>query len=138
MSESRSKVFWVAIGLAFVWNLMGVAAFVAEMSITAEMIAAMSQDEQDLRAATPAWVNIAFGVAVIAGALGCLLMLMKKPVAHCILWLSLIGVLAQMSYVFLISKAFEVYGPGPAIMPGLVILVAVLLVWYSKHFQNAA
>ncbi|MFT5573629.1 MAG: hypothetical protein ACI9FR_002564 [Cryomorphaceae bacterium] len=34
MSESRSKVFWVAVGLAFVWNLVGVAAFVAEMSIT--------------------------------------------------------------------------------------------------------
>jgi hypothetical protein len=42
-----------------------------------------------------------------------------------------------MSYVFMISKAFEVYGPGQAIMPGLVILVAVLLVWYSNRFQNA-
>ncbi|MFT5573628.1 MAG: hypothetical protein ACI9FR_002563 [Cryomorphaceae bacterium] len=56
------------------------------------MIAAMSQDELDLRAVTPAWVNIAFEVAVIAGALGCLLMLMKKPVAHYVLCLSLIGV----------------------------------------------
>jgi hypothetical protein len=138
MSESRSTVFWVVVGLAFVWNLMGVAAFFAEMSITPEMIAAMSQDEQDLRAVTPAWVNIAFGVAVIAGTLGCLLMLLKKPVAHYVLWLSLIGVLAQMSYVFLVSKAFEIYGPGQAIMPGLVILVAVLLVWYSKRFQNTA
>lgn len=134
MNDTRSITFWVLISLALVWNLIGVAAFVGEMSITPEMLSSMDSAEQQIRTDTPSWVSIAFGVAVIAGALGCLLMLMKKTAAHYVLWLSLIGVIAQMSYVFFISNALQVYGPGQAAMPAMVIIVAILLVWYSKRF----
>ena len=137
MTDSKtSTLFWVLGGLALIWNLMGVGAFVSQMSMSPETLAALPQSEQDLYAATPSWVNIAFGVAVIAGAVGCVLLLMKKPASHYVLWLSLIGVVVQMSYVFLVSKAFEVYGPGQAVMPIMVIVVAILLVWYSKRFTQ--
>ena len=135
MTDSRTKAFWIIAGLAFVWNLLGLSAFVAEMSITAEMISQMPQAEQALRAATPSWVNIAFGIAVIAGTMGSILLLMKKAVAHAVFWISLLAVIAQMGYVFLLSDALSIYGPESAIMPSMILVVAALLVWYSKRFS---
>jgi len=138
MADSNtSKVFWILGGFALLWNLMGVGAFISQMSMSAQTLAALSQSEQDLYAATPSWVNVAFGVAVIGGAIGCVLLLMKKSASHYVLWLSLIGVLVQMSYVFFVSKAFEIYGPGQAVMPIMVIIVAIVLVWYSKRFTQS-
>lgn len=138
MTDSkRSTAFLIIVGLALAWNLMGVFAFYAQLTMTSEALAALSIAEQEMYAATPAWVNIAFGFAVIAGALGCLMLLLNKPISFQILCISLLGVFTQMSYVFFVSRAFEVYGPGYAIMPIMVIVISVALVWYSKQrFTN--
>jgi hypothetical protein len=70
MSETTDlpKWFWIVCGLALVWNLLGVGAFVAQMAMTAEAMAQLPQVEQDMYAATPGWVNIAFACAVFGGA----------------------------------------------------------------------
>ena len=129
----KSTAFLIIVGLAIVWNLMGVLAFYAQMSMTPEALAALPKIEQDMYSATPAWVNIAFGIAVIAGTLGSLLLFLNKPISFYVLCLSLVGVLVQMSYVFFVSRAFEVYGPGQAVMPIMVIVIALALAWYSGH-----
>ena len=137
MSEIKTPMmFWVLIGLALVWNLLGVFAFAGQMMMTPEQLAQLSQAEQDMYNSMPGWVTVAFGLAVIGGALGCLLLLLKKSLAFPVLCLSLVGVLAQMSYVFFVSKSWEVYGPGQMIMPVMVIIIAVALVWYSKKVTD--
>jgi len=138
MSEGISlpKWFWVVCGLAFVWNLLGVGAFAAQMMMTVEAMAQLPQVEQDMYAATPAWVDVAFGFAVIGGALGTLALLLRKTFAFHILIISLVGVVVQMTYVFFVSKALEVYGPGSAVMPSIVLIVAIALVWFANSCKS--
>jgi len=46
--------------------------------------------------------------------------------------LSLIAIIIQMTYNFIVIDAMEVYGPGAIYMPIMVILFAVFLIWFSK------
>ena len=68
--------------LAVIWNLLGVMAFVNHMMMTPEMIAALPIAEQNLYATVPLWATAAFAVAVFAGALGSLALLMKKEFCY--------------------------------------------------------
>ncbi len=122
------KWFTVSAVLALVWNLMGVMAFISQMMMTPEMIAKLPQAEQALYTSVPLWATIAFACAVLGGALGSLALLMKKTLAKPLLILSLIGVTVQMFHSFVISNSFEVFGPGGAIMPAMVVIIAIALV----------
>ena len=138
MSESNTIPTWFKIiaWLAFVWNLMGVMAFVGHMMITPEIIAALPEAEQKLYESTPTWATVAFALAVLGGALGTLVLALKKAISFPILVISLIGVLVQMYHSFFVIDSLAVYGPGQAIMPSLVILIAIGLVWLSNDAKN--
>ncbi len=103
--------------------------------MTDEAIALLPENEQTLNVDIPAWYTAAFATAVFAGAIGSVLLLLKKKLASPILILSLLGIFVQMYYNFFISKSMEVYGPGSMVMPIFVILVGVFLVWYAKKLQ---
>jgi hypothetical protein len=126
------KYFYLFAVLALLWNLMGVAAFVMQILMTAENIAALKPAEQALYNNTPIWATIAFAVAVIGGSFGCLLLLMKKALAQAVLMLSLFGILVQMFHSFFISNSFEVFGPGGTIMPIMVLVIAIALIRWTK------
>jgi hypothetical protein len=128
--------FTTAAVLALVWNLLGVMAFAGQMMMTPEMIAELPQAEQDLYASTPVWATIAFAVAVIAGALGCVGLLMKKSWCYQLFVASFLSVIIQMFHSFFISNSFEVYGPGSTIMPIMVIVIAFVLVRFSAKGNN--
>lgn len=132
MSTKVPTSFWVISSLAFVWNLMGVMAYIMQAYMSPESLAAMPEAEQALYINMPAWATGAFAIAVFGGALGSLLLLFRKRLAISILILSLLGVLVQMAHNFFLSKSFEVYGPGGMIMPVMVIVVAFALVWYAR------
>ena len=139
MTESKNKptTSFSIIGIvALIWNLMGVFAYLQQAYMTAEDLAALPLDQQALYENVPAWVTAAFALAVFGGALGCILLLLRKKLATFVLIISFISILAQMSYNFFISKAMEVYGPGEMIMPAMVIIVGAFLVWYSKKMQT--
>ncbi len=136
MSESTnkpSKGFWIISIIALIWNLMGVFAYLAQVNMSDEIIAALPEAERALYDNVPAWVTGAFAIAVFGGALGCILLLLRKKLATSVLIISLIGIIAQMIYNFGISKAAEVYGPGGMVMPAMVVLIGAFLVWYAKQ-----
>ncbi|MGB1261468.1 MAG: hypothetical protein ACPG52_01055 [Cognaticolwellia sp.] len=128
--------FNVAAILALVWNLLGVMAFVSHMMMTPEMIAALPIAEQNLYATVPLWATAAFAVAVFAGALGSLALLMKKEFCYQLFVASFIGVVVQMFHSFFISNSYEVYGPGGTIMPIMVLVIAFILVRFAAKGSN--
>lgn len=132
MSDSaKQKVpgwFMVVAILALIWNLLGVVAFIAQVTMTPEVLAQLPQDQQDLYTAIPTWVTVAFAVAVNFGALGCLLLVLKNNLAGLFLQISLVAILVQIFYNFFIAKMFDVYGNAAIIMPIVTILIAVYLV----------
>jgi len=124
--------YWIVGGLALVWNLMGVAAYVAQVTMSEEALAALPEAERALYETVPAWAVGAFALAVFGGALGCLLLLLRKRLAMPALVVSLVGVLVQMSHSFFIADSMEVYGPGATVMPIMVVVIAILLVWHTR------
>jgi hypothetical protein len=129
--------FWVVASLALLWNLVGVAAFVAECMMTDEALATQPEDVQTLYRNLPAWYYIAFGIAVIAGAIGCLGLLLRKQWAVAMFALSLFGLAGQQIYQYFLSNTMEVMGPAAVGFQMFVLVVAVaLLVLAIKATSN--
>ena len=118
----------VVVGVLLVWNLLGGGAYIMQVTMTPEMLAALPDAQRELYENTPQWAIAAFAVAVNGGVLGCLLLLLKRNLAGIFLQLSLAGVLVQMVHSFFLSKNFEVFGPGAMVMPIMVIVIAIFLV----------
>jgi len=128
--------FKVAAILALVWNLIGVMVFVNQMMMTPEILAKLSVAEQSLYDNVPLWATAAFAVAVFAGTLGSLALLMKKGICYHLFVASFIGVIVQMFHSFFISNSYEVYGLGGTIMPIMVLIIAFALVRFAAKGYN--
>ena len=124
--------FWVVSAIALVWNSMGIMAYMAQVTMSPEALLALPENERTLMESVPPWATGAFAIAVFAGTLGCILLLLKRKLATPVLIISFTGVLVQMYYSFFISNSIEVYGPGGMIMPVMVIIIGVFLIWFSR------
>lgn len=133
VAASRPLGFWIVSVLALLWNLLGMAIFFMQINMPAETLAAMPAEQRALYESTPVWVDGAFAVAVFGGALGSAMLLMRKRLALPLLALSLLGVLVQMGYTYLMTPAFRVYGASGAILPALLVLIALFLVGFARR-----
>ncbi|MCU8011677.1 MAG: hypothetical protein WC024_13835 [Shewanella sp.] len=124
--------FYFVATLSLLWNIMGLMAFVMQMTMTPDALAQMSPDQIKLYETTPIWVDAVFGFAVVSGVLGCLLLLFRKLIAYKVLVASLIAILLQMTYVFCIQQAAVVLGADALIMPSVVVVWGLFLVWFSQ------
>jgi len=128
LNSKAPKWFMIVAAVLLVWNLLGVMAYIMQVMMSPETLAALPEEQRQLYEDTPAWATAAFAVAVNFGALGCVLLLLRKNLAGLFLQLSLAGVLVQMFHSFFMSKSFEVFGPGGLVMPVMVIVIAIYLV----------
>lgn len=124
--------FWGLAIICLVWNLLGVMAYIAQVTMSPEALAALPEAERALFESTPAWVNGVFALSVFGGTLGCIALLLRQGWAVWLFVISLLSVLAQMYYAFFVSRSFEVFGPGMVIMPILIIVIAIFLVWFAR------
>lgn len=130
MSETIKAPTWftVVAAVMLLWNLLGVMAYIAQVTMTPEALAALSEAERQLYETTPVWATAAYAIAVNGGVLGCLLLLLRKNLAALFLQLSLVAVIVQMAYSIYIPESYEVYGPAGFIMPVMVLIIAIYLV----------
>lgn len=134
MTNSTTKpsaTFWVISIVALLWNLMGVFAYLSQAYITPEAIALLPEPEQAYYNNVPAWVTGAFALAVFSGTFGAIALILRKKWAVLLFMVSLIAVMVQSIYTFLIQTYIQL-SANQMIMPILVIVIAVFLVWYSN------
>ncbi len=125
--------FWFISAFALFWNAMGVNQYLQQAYQTESFKETYNTPELlEIVNNTPAWVIAAFAIAVFAGVLGSIALLLRKSWARPLFLLSLIAIVVQMVYNIFISKAMEVYGPGAVIMPIVVMLFGIFLLWFSK------
>jgi len=128
--------FWVISGLALIWNLLGVIAFVMQLSMSPEdVVAAYGQEQADLITSQPTWYIIAFGAAVFGAALGCILLLLRKRAAIWPLLISLIAVIIQNIY-FIMSGFLDQVHAGQKVMTLMIPGIALFLVWFSHRMTK--
>ncbi len=114
---------WLRIvaALALIWNLIGIWSYLGSVGAVPSMGAA---DRSEM----PAWATAAFAIAVFAGALGSLGLLLLKRWASPLLILSLIATLALDLWAFVLRPG----GTSDVVMPIIVTVIGILLVWLAS------
>lgn len=131
-SGKRSVGYWIVAVFALVWNLIGVAMWYLQINMTPEQLAMMPEAQRQVYEGTPSWLNVAFAVAVFAGVLGGVGLLMKKRWAATMFVLSLVALLIQMIGAFTVTPAWAAYGPAGLVMPAALVAIALFLLWYAN------
>jgi len=128
--ESNSKVhwsFWLIGVVALVWNLMGIANYMMQMN--AEKLTGMPEWWLAVTESRPVWATGAMAISVFGGALGGLMMLLRKSSAFYLFVVSFLGTIVTMAH------AVGVPGAGARqIFEGLIMPFAVsaVFVWYAR------
>jgi hypothetical protein len=85
----------------------------------------------------PVWATGGFAIAVFGGALGCLLLLLRKSAAYYLFIASLLGVIVTMTHTLGIASSTIDFSPFEILMMILMpLVVAAFLIWYSKWTES--
>ena len=122
--------FFVIGGVGLVWNLLGIANFVFQLN--PDNVASMPESHRAIIASRPVWAHAAFAVAVFGGAIGCMLLLLRRRLAFAVLALSLAGIIVQMlPYVGMVGQ--QITDGGEIFMIFVLTpAIGVLLMWYAR------
>ena len=124
--------FWIVSAIALVWNLMGVMAYITQVTMSPEALQALPEGERALYTNVPSWATGAFAIAVWGGVAGSILLLLRRKLTMALLVLSFAGIVVQLSHSLFISNSIVVYGPGGLIMPIMVFGIGAYLIIFSR------
>ena len=129
------RSFWVISAVALIWNAMGCINFFMQMN--AEVLASFSETARALVEDRPAWATVAFAISQFGGALGCVLLLLRKSAATYWFVASLLGVVVTVAHTASLAGSKLSLAPGELV--GYVVMpigVAALLIWYAKRAES--
>jgi hypothetical protein len=136
MTVAVPKWFKPVVILALIWNLIGLLAWVVEFTVTPELIAQMSEAQQAIYEASPSWLWMATGVAVIAGTLGCVGLIMKRTWSTFILSLSMLGLIGQDLAIIALIHPVAPVGVDVMGMQSVVFVIGVALLCLSRKMNR--
>lgn len=137
--QSSSKLptsFWVTGVLALVWNLIGMMAYVMQVTMDAATLSAMPDIERAVYESMPAWATSAFAIAVTAGVIASAGLLLRKAWAFGLFYVSLVAVIVQDAGALLFAGALQAMGASSLIMPITVIAIGTYLIVYSRSARK--
>jgi hypothetical protein len=133
-SGSPRWLTWV--GIAFLgWNLVGIAAFVSQWSMSPADIANLPQQQRDLWVGMPGWAWAAYAAAVLLGTLGSVGVIMRKWWAPLAFSVGLIALIIQFSYPFLIAQGAQT-DIAMLAFPIFIVVMGVLQWQLSRNWQR--
>lgn len=134
INNKPSTAYWITAGVLLVWNLIGLMFYYQQSTLTPEIMMEAGLTPQQIAhiVNTPAWGHSGYAIAVNAGVLGAILLLLRKAWAVPLFALSLVGALVQDLDAFVLRDALEAWGSGGIILPALVIAICGFEIWYSR------
>lgn len=121
--------------LGIAWNLFGLWQYAGSFSQTPDtlMAAGMTAEQAAVYLALPAWVTFAFGIGVIGGLVGSVLLFLRRSMAVPVFAASLAGYIV----LFAADWAYGVFASIPAqlgILAMVVLIAAALLgtAWMAR------
>ena len=120
--------FWVVGAVALVWNAMGVLNLI--MQVNPDVLATYPESHQTIVANQTGWIAASVTVAIIGGAIGCVLLLMRKAGAVYLFYASLIGTIIVVAHT--LSLPIELRSSDIVMIIVMPVVVAALLAWYSR------
>ena len=119
--------FWIVGIIAFVWNAFGVYTYLVQAFMIDEELSNISNATKNLFDNLPAWYISVFAIAVFAGLLGAMSLLIRKRWAYILFVISFLAVAIQQFYVL------TVINPRDIFLSLSSIVIAAFLVWFSKR-----
>lgn len=90
--------FWIAGVVLLLWGLMGVVFFQMDVAMTSADLAKLDPYDRQLYASRPSWLIATYGVAVWAGLLGSVLLLLRRSWARSLYLLSLVAIVVLFGF----------------------------------------
>jgi hypothetical protein len=128
--------FWIIAIVALLWNIMGGMIFLTEVFAQESMMETMTEPQKEWVRSTPTWIYIVFAIAVSTGLAGSVFLLLRKRLAVPLFVLGLVAVVIQMAYTMLIAGGLQVMGPSGAVMPAVVVTLALVWLLFSLLFKS--
>ncbi|MBB5685048.1 hypothetical protein [Sphingobium boeckii] len=123
--------FWLVAIVFLLWSLAGCFACYTQLTLTPQDLAKLPAAQQDAWSAMTPLPKIAYVVAVAAGLLGSILLLMRSGLARLLFIVSLIGVLIQFGWFFGIYAELQKLGASSAAFPAFIVAMALIEIWFS-------
>ena len=131
-SSGPPRSFYIIGIAALIWNLIGVMTYVMQVTMSEAAIAALPEGQQAFIQNSPVWVTAAYAIATNAGALGCVLLLVRQSWAYLVLVVSFAGIVIQNLYGYVMGGAVGVYGAAGVGLSVAVMAIGAFLIWYAK------
>lgn len=122
--------------VALLWNLAGAAAYLADVTISPEALAKMTEAQRAMYAARPAWFVAAYATAVWFGTAGSLGLVLARRWAQPVLLVSFLGLLVQDAAI-LTRPEMKSAGGAVIILQSVVLVIGGLLIGLARK-ANAA
>ena len=120
--------FWLIGAVALVWNAMGVVNIFMQMNPVA--LATYPESHRTIVASQTGWIAASVTIAIFGGALGCVLLLLRKAGAIYLFYASLIGTIVVVAHT--LSLPVDLSSSDMVMIIVMPVVVAALLAWYSK------
>ncbi len=130
-------ILWVVGGVALLWNIMGCGIFFNEMFNQEAAIESWTEAQKEWVRSTPFWVYVIFGLSVATGLVASVGLLLRKDWSLPLFIASFIFVLIQMGYTMLIAGGLKLMGASGAVMPVVVVSLALAWVLSTRKFKSA-
>ncbi len=130
------KWFRIIAVIAVIWNLLGVAAYLSDVTMSPEAIAKLPPAQQAMLAARPAWFVAAYASAVWFGTAGAVGLVLRKRWARWALLASLLGLVVQDIGLFQILDLNAPKASVPIILQTSVMLIGISLVFLERMAAN--
>lgn len=124
--------FWIIGAVFLVWNLLGLFFYYMQVTMTPEVMAAnFNEAQQAWMTNEPAWATSAYAIAVTAGVIGAVLMLLRKALALPLFVVSFAAVIVQDFHAFILSDWQTVWGNSALYLPTVVFIICIFEIWYT-------
>jgi hypothetical protein len=98
--------------------------------------ASLPADQRAAYLAVPAWAIGAFGIATWGGALGALMLVLKRKSAEPLLLVSLLAVVAWLAAFLVVPALRDAISTNDLVVPIAVTLVTWTIYWFARHSRQ--
>lgn len=129
-----SKLFWVIGVLALLWNSFGCLDYTMTQTRNQAWLDQFTPEQLAFVDSYPAWAVAAWAFGVWGGAVGSLLLLLRKRLAAPVYLVSLAGAVVSHVYYLFLSNGREMMGGGIGawLFPIVIIAIAAGLYAYAR------
>jgi len=131
-AQSAPAWYWLVAVAALLFEGAGAVLFVNSLTIDP---ATLPLDQRVVYNSTPQWMTIAWAIAIGAGLLGAISLLLRRRFAEPLLLVSLLAVAAQFAGLFLIKQLREITPEDHLIVP-IVILLFAYAFWQTSKLAR--